>query len=370
MLANDGTFVEMMQQPYDKEDVLQQLLEDYPRLLGGDLMGHEVPRVFVMVSREISLVGEERGVGRIDHVFLDQEGVPTLVEVKRSSDARIRREVVGQMLDYAANAVRYWPVEDIRARFEEASAEQGVDAVDRLSPVLGDEGPDAYWARVGANLGSGRLRLVFVADLISAELGRIIEFLNEQMSPAEVLGVEVKQYADAATGVRNLVPRVVGMTAAAETKGGSRGGPTKRWTEPGFFEAFDRRDPQGSAVARRLLEWATPRFAGIRWGYGKVDGTFYPRLFADRPQSLFVVYTSSTIEIRLGNSKNLPPYTSSEDREQLRSGLNEIPGWQISPETLSSFAPISGLQDDKAFTRFTDLMEAAARRIWEAAETT
>jgi hypothetical protein len=31
--------------------------------------------------------------------------VPTLLEVKRSSDTRIRREVVGQMLDYAANGV-------------------------------------------------------------------------------------------------------------------------------------------------------------------------------------------------------------------------------------------------------------------------
>jgi 5-methylthioribose kinase len=42
------------------------------------------------------------------------------VEVKRSSDTRIRREVVGQMLDYAANAVVYWPLEMIRAKFEAA----------------------------------------------------------------------------------------------------------------------------------------------------------------------------------------------------------------------------------------------------------
>jgi hypothetical protein len=37
----------------------------------------------------------------LDHLFLD---VPTLVEVKRSTDTRVRREVVGQMLDYAAYA--------------------------------------------------------------------------------------------------------------------------------------------------------------------------------------------------------------------------------------------------------------------------
>jgi hypothetical protein len=43
--------------------------------------------------------------------------VPTLVEVKRRADTRIRREVVGQMLDYAANGVVYWPLEQLRELF-------------------------------------------------------------------------------------------------------------------------------------------------------------------------------------------------------------------------------------------------------------
>ena len=46
-----------------------------------------------------------------DHLFLDQDGIPTLVEVKRRKDTRIRREVVGQMLEYAANAVVYWSLD-------------------------------------------------------------------------------------------------------------------------------------------------------------------------------------------------------------------------------------------------------------------
>src|SRR3954447_8360768 len=54
-----------------------------------------------------------------EQLFVDQDGIPTLVEVKRSSDTRLRREVVGQLLDYAANAVLYWPVEKIRAQFEQ-----------------------------------------------------------------------------------------------------------------------------------------------------------------------------------------------------------------------------------------------------------
>ena len=40
------------------------------------------------------------------------------MEVKRSSDTRIRREVVGQLIEYAANAVVYWPVDTLRVTFD------------------------------------------------------------------------------------------------------------------------------------------------------------------------------------------------------------------------------------------------------------
>jgi hypothetical protein len=53
--------------------------------------------------------------------FVDQDAVPTFVEVKRSSDTRLRREVVGQMLDYAANASAHWdagaPAQQLRIAF-------------------------------------------------------------------------------------------------------------------------------------------------------------------------------------------------------------------------------------------------------------
>lgn len=51
--------------------------------------------------QEVSLSSVEVGSGRwsVDHLFIDQEAVPTLVEVKRTSDTRIRRALVAQMLD-------------------------------------------------------------------------------------------------------------------------------------------------------------------------------------------------------------------------------------------------------------------------------
>jgi hypothetical protein len=104
----------MHEVPYELEDVLQRLLVDYPDLLPRNQIDRVMPRKCVLVAREQSLRFEEGGPlrWRVDHIFLDQDGIPTLVEVKHSTDPRIRREVVGQML--TANGVAYWPGQTAR----------------------------------------------------------------------------------------------------------------------------------------------------------------------------------------------------------------------------------------------------------------
>src|SRR5271165_5800672 len=138
----------MDEAPYDSESLLQKLLADHPDLLAGDQINVEAPRRWLLVTREMAVPGEQDGAGRwsLDHLFLDQDAIPTLVEVKRSSDTRIRREVIGQMLDYAANAVAYWPVEEIKAKFESRCKEDGVVPEAELAEFLG-EGQDAstFW---------------------------------------------------------------------------------------------------------------------------------------------------------------------------------------------------------------------------------
>src|SRR5437763_752684 len=109
---------ELREQPYDSEDLLQDLLAQHPDLLAADQIGTG-RRHWLLIKREQSVPGQAGGSGRwsLDHLFIDQDAVPTLVEVKRSSDTRIRREVVGQMLDYAANGVVFWPLDQLRELF-------------------------------------------------------------------------------------------------------------------------------------------------------------------------------------------------------------------------------------------------------------
>jgi hypothetical protein len=208
LIQSGGDLVEMKEQPYDSEAVLQELLAKYPNLLAGDQMDGAAPRRWLLVSREMGVPSEEEGGDRwsLDHLFLDQDAIPTLIEVKRSSDTRIRREVVGQMLDYAANAVVYWPVEAIRARFEEACRQRGSEPEKEIETLVGPgAGVEDFWQRVKTNLQAGRVRMVFVADAIPSELRRIVEFLNGQMDPAEVLAVEIKQFLG--QGLKTLVRR-------------------------------------------------------------------------------------------------------------------------------------------------------------------
>jgi hypothetical protein len=204
---------ELLDQPFETEDVFQRLLAAHPNLLAGGQVRNETPRRWLLVRREMDVPGEEAGAGRwaLDHLFLDQDGVPTLVEVKRISDTRIRREIVGQMLDYAANAVAYWPAEEIQRRFLARCEAQGLDPADELSELLQDENDvDSFWNKVKTNLHARRIRMLFVADVVPPELRRIVEFLNEQMDPAEVLALEIRQYGKGE--LRTLVPRIIGQT--------------------------------------------------------------------------------------------------------------------------------------------------------------
>src|SRR4051794_34128117 len=104
--------------------------------------------------------------------------------------------------------------------FEQRCAAAGLDPVDVLAALEHDfDDDDAFWAACEANVRAGRMRLVFAADSIRDELQLIVEFLNERMTPTEVLAMEVVRYGSA-DGQELLQARAVGQTEeAARVKG-------------------------------------------------------------------------------------------------------------------------------------------------------
>jgi hypothetical protein len=285
-LTSGSDLIVLNQQPYANEDVLQQALAEHPEVIAGPSTTGREGGELLLVRREMGVPATQGGgaIWSLDHLFLDADGVPVIVEVKRSSDTRIRREVVGQMLDYAANGVKYWPVPSLRAAVDEAAALDGKTGEEVVANLREGIDPEEFWKAVESNLVAGRIRMLFVADDLPSELVRIIEFLNEQMNPAEVLGVELRQYVGGGHTV--YVPSVVGRTSmAVATKAAATG---QQWTEETFLNAARTRRPDAEVVLiERLLKDVHARGVKLGWGKGVTPGVSGWYLVAGQPAAVW-----------------------------------------------------------------------------------
>lgn len=210
VIGEGGKLTAMRRSEPKAEDDLQTLIAEYCELIGRN------PEELLLVRREQAISDSEDSPGRwsLDHLFVTRDAIPVLVEVKRASDTRIRREVVAQMLDYAANAATHWSAGAAAQSFAESCAKEGVDSEERLAEFLGPEdNPAGFWERVDQNFRDGRLRMLFVADEIPQELATIVEFLNEHTRDyLEVLAIELRHF-EGEGGLRTLMRRVIGETA-------------------------------------------------------------------------------------------------------------------------------------------------------------
>lgn len=372
LIQDDDRLVEMMEQPYDSEDQLQDLLVTYPNLIAGDQIDRATARKWLLISREAAMPSDEETPVQwsLDHLFLDQDAIPTLVDVRRTPNANIRQKVVGQSIDYAANAVVYWPIDSIITFFEANCRDRGRDPEQIFEDFLGvDANEDQFWQKVKTNLQAGKIRLVFVADEISPELRRVVEFLNQQMDPVEVFALEIKQYVSE-DGLRTLVPRVIGQTAEAQQKKSSAMRERRRWDESSFFaELKARRGAEEAQMAREIYLWAKNQEpeVEIHWGTGDIYGGLAVQLLQNgrKPYQLFTVDITGKIEISADNYGSQPPFSSEENWLELRNKLSSIglslptePGERRSP-SLTLFT----LQDESAMNQVIETFDWVIQEI-------
>ena len=91
--------------------------------------------------------------------------------------------------------------------------------------------------------------MLFVADRLPSELRKVVEFMNVQMRPAEVLAVELRR-----GGLRTLAPIVLGQTQEAiEQKSGAGAKSRRLWDEPRVLEALSAAGDPASALALEVL---------------------------------------------------------------------------------------------------------------------
>lgn len=200
---------------YSSEDVLQLIIAENPNLLSRAWDSEHQTQLYLVKREQTAKIAEDHGNSfSLDHLMVDEEGIPVLVEVKRSTDTRIRREVAAQMLDYACRAST-WTTDELRNSFLKNNPDLEDD--DRFDVE--------FWNKVSDNLKSDKMRLVFAADEIPETLRVLIEFMDRTMKDIEVYGVELKQYKAGETTL--LAKRVVGNSLLTNPKPAT----TLRWKE-------------------------------------------------------------------------------------------------------------------------------------------
>jgi len=343
VLQGDQSLVSMQPAQFASEADFQGLLARFPELLVGDQIDPEHPRRWVLVKREQSVgLGHADGARwSVDHVFLDQDGIPTLVEIKRQTDSRIRREVVGQMLDYAANCPTFWAAGGLRSSFEQTCATAGRQSDDVLAELVGaDFEADAFWARVEKNLADGKIRLLFVADVIPIELRRIVEFLNRQMSPAEVLAIELRQFEG--QGIKTIVPMTFGHV---EAKAGQRAqtSPKSSWDEQRLFEQIDQDLPTREGQSARAIFRAMVSCGdGMAYGSHHITGSVSPILqFGGKNVTPARLYGNGKLELYLGAMKGWPIFVTIEERRRFLEKFGSISGFEITDNDLNRYPKVA-----------------------------
>ncbi len=321
------------------EDWLQVLAQEHPEILAGGQISPEGPRKWLLFSGEKTTPRDQRNaLWSLDYLILDQNGVPTLVQVKRRSDIKTRQELVGRTLAHAATLTDCWPAQQIRSRFEEDCAAIGDcprSAVREFLGVAGDAAEssvDEFWQRVERNLRIKRLRLLFVADSIPAPLRRVVEFLNEVMYPTRVLAVEVLHFK----GERVTAPAPRFICQAEARRRESPAG-RRAWDEAMFLSAIRTQSTarQNVSVAvEELLAWS--KLSGLELEFESASSGFRCSIRLPGANTLLRIETrDQSVSLVVTGLQEEPPFDSPAVRDLLNRMLEGIPGYSLKSEGTS-----------------------------------
>lgn len=299
----------------NEEIELQNLLEKNLDLIPGDQIDPDEPRRWLIVKREMAVEDPGTGEGRwsLDFLLVDQDGVPTLVECKRFKDTRARREVIGQMFDYAANASFYLSRDTITRYLEEEARRRGLEIDSLLGSLQSSAGTslDAFLDLIENNINEGQLRLIFFMEQAPPELRSIVAFLNSQMVRTEVCLVEARQFAQA-DGVRVVLPTLFGYTERARRvkktvtvqKSGQRRG---KWNQETFREDATARLQGRASELFNLYDFcAALPDCEIKWG-GDKRGSFSVLHQSAAPKSFISAMSDGEIWLNLQWLNGSPP---------------------------------------------------------------
>lgn len=197
------------------EEWLQNALEQAPSILPTA----EIAPIFaplVCIAREVRLKTDDNNSGRIDNLYISKHGHLVIVETKLWNNPEARREVVGQILDYAKE-VKDWDYDKLNAIYRDyhKTKQSLFDAL----VAGGHQAPESeadFIDTVNQNIRNAQFLLMIVGDGIRSGVEKIAEYMNANPDMHHRLALCELEVYDLNDGRRLIVPQLTTKTKIIE----------------------------------------------------------------------------------------------------------------------------------------------------------
>ncbi|WP_246217835.1 hypothetical protein [Jiella pacifica] len=149
--------------------------------------------------------------GAIDNLMVTPSGLPVIVECKLWRNPEGRREVVGQILDYAKELSR-WSSSDMQREVNKRLGLQGNSLFALVQKVSQDVDEVTFNDSLTRNLRNGRFLLLIVGDGIREGVEAITEYIQRYAGLHFSLGLVELPIYRMPDGARLVVPRLLART--------------------------------------------------------------------------------------------------------------------------------------------------------------
>ena len=314
ILLIDGDYKTVIDKiKFTEEGKLQDYLEKYPSL---------IPLAEIVEgASDLLCIGREviAGPGWVDLLFIDKDGLLTIVETKLAKNPEARRTVIGQIIEYASY-ISKWTVDDV---YRIANAYLKSD----LDEAIGNMGED-FRSNIEQNLKNGKMRLIIAVDELIEPLRATVTFLNS-FSTFDILLLQVSSFEESKIK-KVLIPSLFGYA--------TKTGPSllrKRWDLERFLADTRERCKQETVdIITKLYDFTNSNANSINWGTGASLGSFtFRKLRHGTLVSIYTVYSDGSIQLNFGEMRGKE--VKKEILESFRTKLNEIPNVKIPEEAIS-----------------------------------
>ena len=313
-----------------QENWLQKIIHNNPQILPiDDIESGFAP--LISIGREIST-----SVGYIDNLYISPNGYLTIVETKLWRNPEAKREVVGQIIDYAKELTN-WNFTKLNNGVKISSQQYNNNSkgiIDLINNFEQIEKHDEYKIidNIERNLKRGRFLLLIVGDGIRESVEEMIDFLSNTPQIQFTLGlVEIQFYKNPNVqneliAIPNLITRTREITRAiVKIENSTTGNVTIQTdfieekikpitirttiTEDDFFEQLKQNtDFDSTEFAKIILQTVKEKGYFVEWSQGgfitKIldpngSGTKISMFVTDRKGQLYIGYSKQQI-VKLG----------------------------------------------------------------------